>query len=141
MEVLLFAFVLLVSLFLIPLGLPGTWIMVGSAIGYDAIVGGNPIGWVTIAGTAVLAGSKLSAVPMIAPVFASQNGRCRFQVLSVANPTIKPRLLIAKALDADPPGSSPKSVIVICRPPTIYVIEVAAPSLVITQIAKPMAAT
>src|SRR5678816_1622534 len=55
MEVLLFAIVLLVSLFLIPLGLPGTWIMVGSAIGYDAIVGGDPIGWVTIAATAVLA--------------------------------------------------------------------------------------
>ena len=55
MEVLLFAIVLLVSLFLIPLGLPGTWIMVGSAIGYDALVGGDPIGWVTIAGTAVLA--------------------------------------------------------------------------------------
>ena len=55
MEVLLFAIVLLVSLFLIPLGLPGTWIMVGSAIGYDAIVGGDPIGWVTIAATAALA--------------------------------------------------------------------------------------
>ena len=55
MEVLLFAAVLLLSLFLIPLGLPGTWIMVGAAIGYDALVGGNPIGWVTIAATAVLA--------------------------------------------------------------------------------------
>jgi hypothetical protein len=32
MEVLLFAVVLLLALFLIPLGLPGTWIMVGSAI-------------------------------------------------------------------------------------------------------------
>src|SRR5215212_6271106 len=38
MEVLLFAAVLLLSLFLIPLGLPGTWVMVGSAIGYDALV-------------------------------------------------------------------------------------------------------
>ena len=55
MEVLLFAAVLLVSLFLIPLGLPGTWIMIGSAIGYDALVGGDPIGWVTIVATAVLA--------------------------------------------------------------------------------------
>ena len=32
MEVLLFAAVLLVSLFLIPLGLPGTWIMIGSGM-------------------------------------------------------------------------------------------------------------
>jgi uncharacterized protein YqgC (DUF456 family) len=55
MEILLFAIVLLVSLFLIPLGLPGTWIMVGAAIGYDALVGKDPIGWVTIVGTAVLA--------------------------------------------------------------------------------------
>jgi len=52
MEVLLFAAVLLVSLFLIPLGLPGTWIMIGSAIGYDALVSGDPIGWVTIVATA-----------------------------------------------------------------------------------------
>jgi uncharacterized protein YqgC (DUF456 family) len=55
MEVLLFAAVLLLSLFLIPLGLPGTWVMVGSAIGYDALVKGDPIGWITIAATAVLA--------------------------------------------------------------------------------------
>ena len=55
MEILLFAIVLLLSLVLIPLGLPGTWIMVGAAIGYDALVGGDPIGWVTIVGSAVLA--------------------------------------------------------------------------------------
>jgi len=55
MEVLLFGAVLLLSLFLIPLGLPGTWVMVGSAIGYDVLVKGDPIGWVTIAATAVLA--------------------------------------------------------------------------------------
>jgi uncharacterized protein YqgC (DUF456 family) len=55
MEVLLFGVVLLLALFLIPLGLPGTWIMVGAAIGYDALVKGDPIGWVTIVATAVLA--------------------------------------------------------------------------------------
>ena len=55
MEVLLFAVVLLLSLFVIPLGLPGTWIMVGSAIGYNALVRGDPIGWVTIGLTALLA--------------------------------------------------------------------------------------
>jgi uncharacterized protein YqgC (DUF456 family) len=55
MEVLLLAAVMLLSLFLSPLGRPGTWIMVGSAIGYDALVTGDPIGWVTIAATAVLA--------------------------------------------------------------------------------------
>jgi uncharacterized protein len=56
MEVLLFAAVLLLSLFLIPLGLPGTWIMIGAAIGYDALVRGpDPIGWFTIGATLVLA--------------------------------------------------------------------------------------
>jgi uncharacterized protein len=55
MELLLFGVVLLLSLFLIPLGLPGTWLMVGAAIGYDALVPGDPIGWVTIVITAVLA--------------------------------------------------------------------------------------
>ena len=55
MAVLLLAAVMLISLFLIPLGLPGTWIMIGAAIGYDALVGANPIGWVTIVATVVLA--------------------------------------------------------------------------------------
>ena len=55
MQALIFGVVLLLSLFLIPLGLPGTWIMIGAAIGYDALVPGDPIGWVTIAATAVLA--------------------------------------------------------------------------------------
>jgi len=55
MELLLFGLVLFLSLLLIPLGLPGIWLMVGAAIGYDALVGGDPIGWVTIVATAVLA--------------------------------------------------------------------------------------
>ena len=55
MQALIFGVVLLLSLFLIPLGLPGTWIMIGAAIGYDALVPGDPIGWVTIVATAVLA--------------------------------------------------------------------------------------
>lgn len=58
MTVLLLAAVLAIALFLIPLGLPGTWIMVASAMGYDALVSGSldrPIGWVTIGGTAALA--------------------------------------------------------------------------------------
>jgi uncharacterized protein YqgC (DUF456 family) len=55
MEVLIFAAVLLLCLFMIPLGLPGTWIMIGSAIGYNALVHNEPIGWITIVATAVLA--------------------------------------------------------------------------------------
>lgn len=55
METLVFAAVLFLCLFLIPIGLPGTWLMIGAAIGYDALVAGDPIGWGTIVGTAVLA--------------------------------------------------------------------------------------
>ena len=55
MEIVLLAAVLLVSLFLIPLGLPGIWLMVGAGLGYNALVEGDPISWVTIAATAILA--------------------------------------------------------------------------------------
>ena len=55
MEVLIFAAVLVLCLFMIPLGLPGTWIMIGAAIGYDALVRNDPIGWFTIVATSVLA--------------------------------------------------------------------------------------
>ena len=45
MSVLLLGLVLLLCLFLVPLGLPGTWLMLGSAIVYDILVPTNPIGW------------------------------------------------------------------------------------------------
>lgn len=48
MSVLLLALVLLLCLFLVPLGLPGTWLMLGTAIVYDILVPSNPIGWVAI---------------------------------------------------------------------------------------------
>lgn len=55
MEILIFAAVLLLSLFLIPLGLPGLWLMLGAALGYNALVDGDPIGWFAIGGSLVLA--------------------------------------------------------------------------------------
>jgi len=55
MEILVFAGVLLVCLFLIPLGLPGLWLMLGAAFGYNYLVGGEPIGWVAIGGSLILA--------------------------------------------------------------------------------------
>ncbi|MEW5916491.1 MAG: DUF456 domain-containing protein [Gemmatimonadota bacterium] len=45
MSVFVLGLVLLVCLILVPLGLPGTWLMLGSAIVYDIVVTGNPIGW------------------------------------------------------------------------------------------------
>ncbi|HET9455506.1 MAG TPA: DUF456 domain-containing protein [Gemmatimonadaceae bacterium] len=53
MEMLLLIAVLAVSLFLIPLGLPGLWIMIASAFVYRLLVPGS-IGIVTIAGIIIL---------------------------------------------------------------------------------------
>src|SRR3712207_6052172 len=55
MELLILAAVLAGSIFLIPLGLPGTWLMVAAAVAYGYLVPGDPIGWFTIVGVAVLA--------------------------------------------------------------------------------------
>ena len=55
MEILLLAAILLLSLIMIPLGLPGTWIMVAAALGYQLLVPAGGIGIITVVGTAVLA--------------------------------------------------------------------------------------
>ena len=49
------AAVIVLSLILIVLGLPGLWIMVATAVAYNLIVPGEPIGWFTILGVGVLA--------------------------------------------------------------------------------------
>ena len=55
MALLLLALALVASLLMIPLGLPGTWLMLASAIGYNVLVGGDPIGWWTIGLTLAVA--------------------------------------------------------------------------------------
>ena len=55
MALLILACVIILSLILIVLGLPGLWIMVASAVTYNLIVPGEPIGWVTLIAVAVLA--------------------------------------------------------------------------------------
>ena len=55
MPLLILASVIIVSLILIVLGLPGLWIMVASAVVYNMIVPGDPIGWFTLVAVAVLA--------------------------------------------------------------------------------------
>jgi uncharacterized protein YqgC (DUF456 family) len=55
MYLLILAAVIIVSLILIVLGLPGLWIMVASAVTYNLVVPGDPIGWVTLIAVAVLA--------------------------------------------------------------------------------------
>lgn len=55
MYLLILAAVIILSLILIVLGLPGLWIMVATAVAYNLIVPGEPIGWVTLVAVAVLA--------------------------------------------------------------------------------------
>jgi uncharacterized protein YqgC (DUF456 family) len=55
MEPILFALFLLLCLFLVPLGLPGTWLMIAGGIGYGYLVDGGGIGAITIIGTTLLA--------------------------------------------------------------------------------------
>ena len=55
MQLFFLSLALIVSLILIVLGLPGLWIMVASAVTYNLIVPGDPIGWVTLVIVGVLA--------------------------------------------------------------------------------------
>jgi uncharacterized protein YqgC (DUF456 family) len=54
MEVILLAAVLLVSIFMIPLGLPGTWVMIAAGVGYSLLVP-NSIGVFALIATTALA--------------------------------------------------------------------------------------
>ena len=54
MALLLLAFVLFCCILLIPLGLPGTWVMLGVAVAYGAMTH-ESIGWVTLLVVGVLA--------------------------------------------------------------------------------------
>lgn len=54
MEAVLLAVVLLGSLFIIPLGLPGTWVMLAAGVGYSLLVP-NSIGMVTLFAALVIA--------------------------------------------------------------------------------------
>jgi uncharacterized protein YqgC (DUF456 family) len=54
MAVLLLGAILLLSLFIIPLGLPGTWVMLAAGVGYSILVP-ESIGWVTLAGVTIIA--------------------------------------------------------------------------------------
>jgi uncharacterized protein YqgC (DUF456 family) len=50
----LLAAIMLISLFLIPLGLPGTWVMLAAGVGYSLLVPGS-ISWFTLIAVTVIA--------------------------------------------------------------------------------------
>ena len=54
MEVIILAAILLISLFLIPLGLPGTWVMIAAGVGYSLLVP-NSIGILALVAVTALA--------------------------------------------------------------------------------------
>lgn len=54
MEIILLGIILFLSLFIIPLGLPGTWVMIAAGVGYSILVP-NSIGMVALIGTTALA--------------------------------------------------------------------------------------
>jgi uncharacterized protein YqgC (DUF456 family) len=54
MAVVILILICLVSLFIIPLGLPGTWVMLAAGVGYSILVP-NSIGWFTMVGVTVIA--------------------------------------------------------------------------------------
>lgn len=54
LEWILLAAIMLVSLFIIPLGLPGTWVMLAAGVGYSLLVPGS-ISWFTLVAVTVIA--------------------------------------------------------------------------------------
>ena len=54
MALILLTLVLIVSLALIALGLPGLWVMIASAVVYNLLVPADPISWITIVGIGIL---------------------------------------------------------------------------------------
>ena len=63
MYLLILAGVIILSLVLIVLGLPGLWIMVATAVAYNLIVPGEPIGWVTESAGCVASSPSLPPRP------------------------------------------------------------------------------
>jgi uncharacterized protein YqgC (DUF456 family) len=55
MGLLLLALALFASLIMIPLGLPGLWVMIGAAVIFNGLSGGSPIGAATIVLVLILA--------------------------------------------------------------------------------------
>lgn len=55
MGLLLLGAILILSLVMIVFGLPGLWIMIASAVGYNILGGEQRIGWLSIAGIVILA--------------------------------------------------------------------------------------
>lgn len=76
MEVIVLALILLVSLFIIPLGLPGTWVMLAAGVGYSLLLPGS-IGWFTLVIVLVIAVAAEVVEFMLAGTYAKKYGGSR----------------------------------------------------------------
>ena len=74
MEILLLAAVLLLGLVMIPLGLPGTWVMLAGGLGYMLLVPGSGIGSFTLIGATLLATGAEVVEFMLAVTYARKYG-------------------------------------------------------------------
>ena len=77
MSLLLLGAVLVASLLIIPLGLPGTWLMLGAALGYNALTGTEAVGVPTLVGATLLAVLAEVAEFMLGGRFARRYGGSR----------------------------------------------------------------
>jgi hypothetical protein len=76
-ELLLLAAVMLLGLVLVPLGLPGTWVIAGAALAFNPLVGEERIGMVTIVGVFLIAVLAEVVEFMLAGRFAERYGGSR----------------------------------------------------------------
>jgi uncharacterized protein len=74
METLLLVLALLLGLVLIPLGLPGTWVMLGAGLLHMLLVAGSGIGTLTLVGTTLLATGAEVVEFMLAGRYARRYG-------------------------------------------------------------------
>jgi uncharacterized protein YqgC (DUF456 family) len=77
MELALLAVVLVGALVLVPLGLPGLWIIAGAALAYNPLVGEERVGLVTIVGVFLLAVAAEVVEFLLAGRFARRYGGSR----------------------------------------------------------------
>lgn len=77
MALLLLGLVLFGSLLIIPLGLPGTWLMLGAAVGYNALTGSEAVGTATLIGATLLAVAAEWAEFVLGARFARRYGGSR----------------------------------------------------------------
>jgi uncharacterized protein len=73
-ELLLLAAVLALGLLLVPLGLPGTWVIAGAALAFNPLVGEDRVGMATIVGVFLIAVAAEVVEFMLAGRFAERYG-------------------------------------------------------------------